>query len=135
MSRDMDDLEATLCRAYRAEADHYQRALELAETLPAAFDCGQSEQEMRRLQQILDEIGGIEHDIRDKREAWHSAGRRPGPALQDALNTLRTLLEELIPLIQVAETRAQQAREQLMPEVDLQSRTRKMREAYGRGQG
>lgn len=123
--------EASLFQAYQAEAEHYARALRLAQTLRFRLQQGASvQEEMTLILACLDDVRTIEARIAETRTQWQQSGRKPGPELSAALNRVAELLASLAPLIGAAEKQALTRLGELRPQLDASSRARQMQHAY-----
>lgn len=131
MNQEAAGWEREICDSYRAQCVHYAQALEVARALspePPATDG--VEDALQQLGKHLNEVAKLDAQVREPLTRWQALGRSPGAALQAAMDAVRTHLEELIPLINLAEQAAQAAKQRLRPRLDAQSRSIRMQAAY-----
>ncbi len=130
-SQTSDQIEELLCSAYERQAEKYEQAMRISECLPTWLEQGRnSDDVLRRLRSILDEIEGSEQHVHSTRQRWEALRRRPGPRLRRAIQQLEPTLKKLIAIISSAEKHACEARDRLMPKISREQRGHQMRQAY-----
>jgi len=126
-----DQIEGLLCSAYEQKAEKYEQAMRISECLPTSFEQGRNPDDvLRQLRSILDEIEGLDQQVRSARERWDSLRRRPGPRLKRAIRRLEPTLKKLIAVMSSAEELACEARDRLMPKMSRENRGQRARQAY-----
>ncbi|MEX2288665.1 MAG: hypothetical protein WD648_16340 [Planctomycetaceae bacterium] len=131
MYQKLNQREHELCEAYAEELDQYRRALPLVDSLLRKVHQGHDvNDDLRRLREPLNQVSRIDAQIQSAKRELREQGKRPGSQLQTVLIQLQQVLEELIQQTRIAEQAAQQAKDRLMPELDHETRTQRMRDAY-----
>jgi hypothetical protein len=126
------DTEALLCAAYERQIAHYQHALRAADELLAAIAAGDSiDGPAGRLAAALDQTAAIDSSLQLLKQAWQGMGHTPGPRLQAILGDAARTVEHLIERVRRAETETEARRTLLLPELELQARSRRMQQVYG----
>lgn len=124
-------IEQALRVSYETQAKQYADALTVATELQQQFRSGgHIDEPLGKLAALLENVGQMERQMQELKTSWRQAGLPPGAELKNVLVEVETLLKQLIGQIKIAEDFAQQAKERLMPQMDSQSRTKKMQKAY-----
>lgn len=122
---------ALLRTAYEQEAECYQRALQLAEDLPALLQQGQdTDEKLRQILTCCDEVKAIEARIAQTKKRWQDQDEELGPELQSVLDRVTELITRLGARIREAEQQAGMQKARLVPELDAAIRSRQMQQAY-----
>lgn len=125
-------LEAELHAGFLAEAEHYQRALEVVDRLAAVLEGGEDGAPLlQELSDCMDQTAVIEGRLAPLREEWHANGRHADVALRSAINRVGELLQQLVPKVRAVERQAACRRDQLLPEIEAAGRGQRMQRAYG----
>jgi hypothetical protein len=119
-----DELEATLCRAYRREAELYARAVAAAGGHDAVTDW------LAAANDVLVEVAAVEAEIAATKAAWNRRGGRPGPELAAALNDVADQIQRLVALVDASRGELEERRRRMLPVLDGSIRQRRMRAAY-----
>ncbi len=119
------------------QASHYERALDVVRKLPGAFAVREDRD------QLLQELATISHTIRHSdhtaaatKQAYFASQHKPSPRLANAIDHVKVQIEQLIQSLNQSEAIARNMKDQLTPELDVQTKTQRMRKAYAQqGQG
>jgi hypothetical protein len=123
--------EATLCAAYRDQAERYRQAVALAAPLAALIRAGEEHAErLGRVTALLAEVAAVEERGRPGRAEWVRAGGRPGAELRVVLTEVTHLIGALGRALAAAEWEATACHARLAAEIDALIRGRAMRRAY-----
>jgi hypothetical protein len=126
------DLDRELADLYRQQAEEYAQALQVLRELPAVFATGaHPDGPMHRLGLIMARVTSLETSIARVKQAWEQLERPASDQLQRAIQRIRALLIDLLPLISSAESEAQTAKEKLLPQLSDEARGQRMKHAYG----
>ncbi len=127
----LNPLENKLCEAYAGQLDRYARALECLDVaLRKLEQRHDADGELCRLRSLIDEVSDIEARIKPVQQEWQSLAVRPGSQMQALLDRLQQTLGTLIEQTRKTEQVAQQSRDRLLPALDRETRTQRMRDAY-----
>jgi len=127
-----NDCELEFCELCEQQSLLYDRAIGIANRIQAGpASAAEASTDLIDLQRALDEVAKCGPPVTEAQERWESLGVSAGPQLKLATQTLRSRIEQLLMLINQAESRFQAAREQLQPQVDMQVTARRMVDAYG----
>jgi hypothetical protein len=132
MNPTAEELERTLCPAYREALSLYVQALETAENAVTSSAPGQEPDGwLQKVQESLEQAHRVEQTVAAPRRQWLELGARPGPGFRRLLDQLVSTVARLNERIGQAEqvARAEQAR--LAPALEAAARGRQMRHAYG----
>src|SRR5262245_33722328 len=94
-------LESELCTAYEEQARYYAQALAAAERLAPALREGKSaagpsaHDVLDQIVALLGQISEVESRIAPVKKCWHETGQKPGPALDDLLSRIETMIKAL----------------------------------------
>jgi len=128
---DNNQIAAWLCDCYRTQIEQYSRLLEKARRLPQAFSDGDERQVLlEAMAADMDQIAVADERAQDLSQTLAAAGYSLGRPLGELVKQKKRLLEELLQQLQLAESSAESARAKLIPQVDAQTRVRRMRQAY-----
>jgi hypothetical protein len=131
MSVPLGDIEQQLCDCVKAQGEHYASALRVADQLAPALSSGHlPEDAIARIHEHLRLAAEIEVEHRELKESWLAAKSQPGPLLREQLDRVQSALETLLPLIGRAEESVLAAKQRLTPQLEIQSRSARMRSAY-----
>ena len=109
----------------------YRRVLLSAAELQAAMVAGEPTDDcIARIHEGMQQAAEIEDSHRAAKESWLDAGGRPDEVMRLLLDSIQHSLEQLLPVIREAEDRVQQAKDRLSPQLEIQSRGARMRNAY-----
>jgi hypothetical protein len=64
------------------------------------------------------------------RDTWVATGKQPGPPLARVLQQVEGIVRQLLESVQEAEATAKDAKSRLLPQLNQEASTRKMRSAY-----
>jgi hypothetical protein len=130
MSLDVD--ASTLCTALQAETEQYERALTIAEGLPAAVQQGQdTEPQLEAILTHLRDIARIEQRIADPKQRWLESKAQPHPDLEPYRIRLMGLIQQLQERLRRAEQEATLRQSRLLPELESLLQGQRMQRAYG----
>ncbi len=131
MSDSLHDIEQQLCTCLQQQGEQYAGALELAEQLGPHLQSGQLPPDaIARIHEHLRIAAEIEALHRAAKEGWLASGGKPGAEMKTLLDALQSSLEKLLPWIGQAEESVQAAKQRLTPQLEIQSRSARMRNAY-----
>jgi hypothetical protein len=131
MSQDGPPTEQVLCAAYERQAADYAAALRLADDLLAdRQQDGNPGTGMARLHALVENIARTNAALAGPRQEWLQSGRKPGPLLDAALQTVARLIRDLGDRVRDLEQRVTARQNQLVPELDRLLRGRQMQQAY-----
>lgn len=122
----------TLCTALQEETERYERALRIAEELPAAVQQGRdTEPQLREILTYLTDITSIERRIADAKQRWLLLNGEVSPELESYRLRLMTLIQQLQERLGSAEREASQRQSRLLPQLEALLRGQRMQRAYG----
>ena len=128
---DENQITAWLFDCYRTQIEQYSRLLEKARRLPQAFSDGDERQVLlEAMAADMDQIAVADERAQDLSQTLAAAGYSLDRPLGELVKQKKRLLEELLQQLQLAESSAESARAKLIPQVDAQTRVRRMRQAY-----
>ncbi|GIW78954.1 MAG: hypothetical protein KatS3mg105_0761 [Gemmatales bacterium] len=114
MNTDRDKLKRRLCEGYTRQASRYQRALQILKDAGDDWDAVAAE-----LSRLFAEIAADETFLAEQRERWRKAGYESDDDLRSVLDEVARLISALLDQIQAAEKTLRLKCEQLMPEIDV----------------
>lgn len=121
-----------VCDAYLQQIDRYERAIDTAKSLTAAFSDGRDASAgLRMLDQMLNEVAELQKQIEPFREHVLSSVAT-NDRMQEVARQLADAIKVLIDEVGAAEDEARQARDRLVPELSQETRRQKMRATYGK---
>ena len=127
-----NDCEQEFCEICEKQSLLYDRAIDIANRIHAGpASAAAASTGLIDLQQALDEVAKWGGPVNEAQQRWEALGVSAGQQLKQATETLRCRVEQLLLLINQAESRFQAAREQLRPRVDMQVTAKRMVDAYG----
>jgi hypothetical protein len=133
VSQNEAGLEATLCAAYRDQADLYAKALACCTHELSTVKPGQHAHDwLPQLVQILDRVAVIERQLATVKEEWQRQNRPAGPALRTCLARVADLLRPLAAVIDRTIESLEADRNKLIPQIEQVARLRRMQQAYDR---
>jgi hypothetical protein len=131
VTTDWQELETVLAAAYAEEARLYGQALALAEQLgPNLPEAEPTRETLRQMDAVLSQTAAVDATIAASRQQWVESGRRPGPAMAEALQQVAGLIERLQARVGAVEQVAKAHRDRLFPELERLARGRQMQRAY-----
>ena len=126
------DPEAELIKAYRAQAQQYARAVQIAQGLSRALEQTENDElALRELHEALNETSRIDSSIESLKESWQGEKRKPGAELAAALDHVAGLMHQLIQEFRLCEKAAKEQMGVLSPQLDDEIRRQRMQRAYG----
>ena len=126
----MQEHEQSLCDSFKEQARHYTDALCIARKLPDAFKNGCETDVLQDLGVIMNRVSDIDQAARDTRTDWTESQSKPGKELSETLDSVESILSELIKQMDQAEKTATEAKNRLMPEISHQLKGKQMMTAY-----
>jgi hypothetical protein len=131
MSHAVGETEDILRETYEAQAASYAQALELAEGLLANWKPGNDVNEtLQKIAGLMEQIAKRNLAIEQPRRQWLEVGKKPGPRLDAALQSMSRLIQRLAERIRELERLATAHKDQLAPQLDHLRRGRQMQRAY-----
>ena len=121
-------LEATLCAAYREQAELYGLALALWGPRVASGVDGW----LPQLISLLDRVAAIESRIAVEKQQWQNEHRPPSAELAICLARIAELLRNLSATVNQAIGQVESDRAQLVPQLEGFARLGRMQQAYQR---
>ena len=127
----MPQIQQEIEKHLRNQIAVYRQALPIAEELSRKYDLGAERQGQLDHMEGLMKQGANEYSEMSALVASQPNSEN-SQTIKDSSSQLADIMHELIPLIDMIEEKAKQARQRLYPEIDESLRAQRMQNAYSR---
>ena len=89
---------------------------------------------LQKIGAIMSGIENLDQQTLSSKQAWQKLNRQAGPKLQEAIQEVKSAIEQLMRPISDAESKARSAKERLVPQLNGEYLGRQMQAAYSSAQ-